>query len=99
MRNIRVDNAKGYIIKESKKHFFVEYVQKIAVQSQPNTYKVREKRWGAVQIQNKKEQHTAIRNDISFSFQKLPFQFQFYNLYPKIARPKRFIKPPPADLT
>ena len=44
MRNIRVDNAKGYIIKESKKHFFVEYVQKIAVQSQPNTYKVREKR-------------------------------------------------------
>lgn len=46
-------NAKGYM-KESKKIFFVEYVQKIAVQSQPNTYKVREKHWGAVQIQNKK---------------------------------------------
>ena len=45
-----------------------------------------------------KGQHTAIRNDISFSFQKLAFQFQFCQLCPKTARPEYVAKPPPSGL-
>ena len=83
-------------MKESKKIFFAETIQKkknnieliLIILGQKNVQKYKQKK-----------QRTAMRNDISFSFQKLSFHFQICQLCPKIARPECFIKLPPADLT
>ena len=80
---------------KAKKIFFVIYIKKEWHRTNPNRYKTKE----ICRSINKKEQYIAIRNDISFSIQKMPFHFQFCQLCPKTARPECFIKLPPADLT
>ena len=85
-------DTKSYM-KESKKNIFCKfYTKKRMAQSRPNNKKCRS-------INEKKGQHTAIINDISFLCQKMAFHFQICQLYPKIARPEYIAKPPPADLT